>query len=78
MRFLLFLGISMSISGLVFVGCASKPVYKVQVKEVMVPVKCNLKLPDKPINENTFESHRQIMIYYRKVEQIAKDCTKEN
>lgn len=59
------------------VGCASSPIYKVQVKEVLVPTKCNLKLPQKPLENGSFESHKALAIYYKKVEQIAKDCTKE-
>ena len=77
MKFLTLFIISLAISGLLYTGCASKPIYKVQVKEVFIPIKCNLKLPYKPKENGSFESHRNLAIYYKKVEQIAKDCTKE-
>ena len=60
---------------LTFSACASKPVYKVEIKEVFIPVKCNLKLPTKPQENGSFSSHRALAKYYLEVEQIAKDCT---
>lgn len=60
-----------------FSACVSKPIYKIQTQEVFIPVKCNLELPPKPQENGSFESHKQIAIYYKKVEQIAKDCTTE-
>lgn len=57
-----------------FTGC-SKPIYKVQTKEVLIPIKCNLKLPQKPQENGSFESHKALAIYFQKIEQIAKDCT---
>lgn len=57
------------------IGCASKPTYKVQVKEVLIPTKCNLEIPQKPLEDGSFESHKALAVYYKKVEQIAKDCT---
>ena len=61
---------------LTFSACASKPVYKVEIKEVFIPVKCNLKLPTKPQENGSFASHRALAKYYLTIEQIAKDCTK--
>lgn len=58
-----------------FSACASKPLVKIETKEVFIPVKCDLELPTKPLENGSFESHKQIAIYYKKVEQIAKDCT---
>ncbi|TLD85830.1 hypothetical protein LS69_007970 [Helicobacter sp. MIT 05-5294] len=69
--------LSMALVGVYFVGCASKPTYKVEVKEVLIPIKCNLELPQKPKEDGSFKSHKELAIYYRQVEQIAKDCTKE-
>lgn len=66
----MFLGITF------FAGC-SKPTYKVRTQEVLIPIKCNLTLPLKPKEDGSFESHKALAIYYRQVEQIAKDCTKE-
>lgn len=59
---------------LTFSACASKPVYKVEIKEVFIPVKCNLKLPKKPQENGSFASHRALAKYYLEIEQIAKDC----
>ena len=61
---------------LAFSACASKPVYKVEIKEVFIPVKCNLKLPTKPQENGSFASHRALAKYYLEIEQIAKDCTR--
>ena len=58
-----------------FSAC-SKPLYKIQTKEVLIPVKCNLELPSKPKENGSFESHKELAVYYKEVEQIAKDCTK--
>lgn len=55
-------------------ACA-KPVYRVETKEVLVPVKCNLQLPQKPQENGSFQSHKELMKYFVQVEQIAKDCT---
>lgn len=51
-------------------GCASKTEYK----EVYIPMKCPLKMPLKPQNDSSFESHRDLMIYYLECENIAKKC----
>lgn len=56
-------------------SACTKPVYRVEIKEVLVPVKCNLSLPQKPQENGSFESHKQLMKYFVQVEQIAKDCT---
>ena len=64
----------LALFALTFSACASKPVYKVEIKEVFIPVKCNLKLPKKPQENGSFASHRALAKYYLEVEQIAKDC----
>lgn len=56
-------------------ACANHPVYRVETKEVLVPVKCNLQLPQKPQENGSFQSHKELMKYFVQVEQIAKDCT---
>ncbi len=58
-----------------FMGCA-KPLYKIQTQEVLIPIQCNLELPLKPKENGSFESHKELAVYYKEVEQIAKDCTK--
>ena len=65
----------LTLFALTFSACASKPVYKVEIKEVFIPVKCNLKLPTKPKENGSFASHRALAKYYLEVEQIAKDCS---
>lgn len=65
----------LALFALTFSACASKPVYKVEIKEVFIPVKCNLKLPKKPQENGSFASHRALAKYYLEIEQIAKDCT---
>ncbi|WP_300692399.1 MULTISPECIES: hypothetical protein [Helicobacter] len=67
----------LTLFALSFSACASKPLVKIETKEVFIPVKCDLELPTKPPENGSFESHKQIAIYYKKVEQIAKDCTTE-
>ena len=75
MYFLISFLISLGIVGMFFVGCAKEPIYKIQTKEVLIPIKCDIKIPDKPKEDGSFESHRELAVYYKKVEQIAKDCT---
>ncbi|WP_238700771.1 hypothetical protein [Helicobacter apodemus] len=57
-------------------GCASKPIVRIDTKEVFIPIKCNLTLPNKPKEDGSFQSHKELLIYYLEVESIAKDCTK--
>lgn len=66
--------IFLPVFALLLSACA-KPVYRVETKEVLVPIKCNLQLPQKPQENGSFESHKQLMKYFVIVEQIAKDCT---
>lgn len=71
-----YLGISLFLSVLLL-GCAAKPIVKMEIKEVYIPVRCNLEIPLKPKENGSFESHKELSLYYREVEQIAKDCTKQ-
>ncbi|PZT48184.1 hypothetical protein B6S12_03905 [Helicobacter valdiviensis] len=66
----------LSLLCLIFIGCSAKPIVKMQTKEVLIPIKCNLVLPKKPKEDGSFESHKNLSLYFLKVEQIAKDCTK--
>lgn len=59
----------------VFSACALKDVVvKTEYVEVLVPTKCPLKLPLKPVYDGSFESSKQISAYYLEVENIAKKC----
>lgn len=69
--------LTLIIIGVFLSACASKPLVKIETKEVYIPVKCDLELPTKPLENGSFESHKQIAVYYKKMEQIAKDCTKK-
>lgn len=54
-------------------GCGVK---EPQIKQVYVPVRCNLKMPLKPAEDNSFEAHKELVRYFLKCEEIAKDCTR--
>lgn len=61
-----------------FCGCGAKEP-KVIYKEVLTPIKCQIKIPFKPPNNGTFESHKALMIYYRECENALRYCLgKEN
>lgn len=55
-------------------GCSTK---EPQIKQVYVPVRCNLKMPLKPAANGSFEAHKELVRYFLRCEEIAKDCTKE-
>ena len=57
-----------------FIGCAAKPIVKIQTKEVLIPIRCNLELPLKPKEDGSFESHKALGIYFLEVESTLKDC----
>ncbi len=59
---------------LFFVGCASKAEPTLVYKEKLIPVRCDAKLPAKPENDGTFESHRAKMIYFLECENLLKQC----
>ena len=54
-------------------GCS---VNEPQIKQVYVPVRCNLKMPLKPAANGSFEAHKELVRYFLKCEEIAKDCTR--
>lgn len=55
-----------------FTGCSIKPepVYK----EVLTPIRCQAKMPVKPVNDGSFEAHKNKMIYYLRCESTLKYC----
>ena len=55
-------------------GCSTK---EPQIKQVYVPVRCNLKMPLKPAANGSFEAHKELVRYFLRCEEIAKDCTGE-
>lgn len=57
-----------------FTGCSTKTVTEYVYKDVYIPVKCNAQIPDKPLNDRSFDSHKQRMIYFLKVEALLKEC----
>ncbi len=75
-KFIIFLLILMFLIALS--GCSNKPLVKVETQEIYIPVKCNLELPKKPKDDGSFKSHKEIAIYYKEVENIARICTKQD
>lgn len=66
--------IQIALFAFIFAGCTNKaitPIYK----EVKTPIKCPLKVPLKPLNDGSFNAHKELMKYYLKCEEIAKFCT---
>lgn len=57
---------------LILTGCASKD--KIVYKDILIPTKCTVKMPLKPANSGDFESHKNLMIYYRECENALKFC----
>lgn len=56
----------------VFGGCAGKE--SVIYKDVYLPVKCGVDIPKKPVNDKTFKAHKELMIYFLKIERLLKIC----
>ena len=57
-----------------FTGCATKIQTEKSYKDVYVPVKCNAKMPTKPTNNGSFESHKEKMLYFLRTEALLKEC----
>ncbi|QCD52670.1 hypothetical protein [Campylobacter sp. RM16192] len=58
-------------------GCSTKPqvITNVEYKEVLVPVKCQVKLPPKPtFNELDLKTAKDIAKYYQESEILLKEC----
>lgn len=54
----------------IFSGCGQKFIYK----DVILPVKCTAKMPQKPKNNGDFESHKKLIIYFLECENLLKFC----
>ncbi|WP_456058060.1 hypothetical protein [Campylobacter hominis] len=54
-------------------GCSAKNA-QVTYKDVLIPVRCDIKMPLKPRNDGTFEAHKKLMIYYLECENALKYC----
>ena len=63
---------------LAFTGCAPKIQTEYIYKDVYVPVKCNAKMPVKPTNDESFESHKEKMVYFLRTEALLKECIGAN
>ena len=61
-----------------FTGCAPKIQTEKSYKDVYVPVKCNAKMPIKPTNDESFESHKEKMLYFLRAEALLKECIGAN
>lgn len=61
----------------VFSGCGSKTKTITAYKDVYVPVRCQSKMPVKPINNKTFESKKALMVYFLQTEAALKSCVGE-
>lgn len=62
-----------------FIGCSSKPeiITKTQYQDVYIPVKCQVKIPQKPkFDKKDLQSARALAVYYRQVEALLMECVK--
>lgn len=65
---------------LFFTGCSAKPevITKTQYQDVYVPVRCQVKMPEKPkFDKKDLQSARALAVYYRQVEILLKRCIDE-
>lgn len=65
---------------LLLAGCSAKPevITKTQYQDVYIPVRCQVKMPEKPkFDKKDLKSARQISIYYKEVEALLKECIDE-
>lgn len=61
-------------------GCSAKPeiITHTEYQNVYVPVKCEVKLPEKPkFDENNLESAKEIAKYYGETERLLMECVNE-
>lgn len=59
-------------------GCSSHrsaPLVQTKFQEVVVPVRCELKLPAKPPYREDLDGAKELSKYFLEVEKIAKICT---
>lgn len=66
--------IELLIVAFLFVGCSLKQDEKIVYKEVLIPVKCQVRMPKKPMNDKSFEAHKALMIYFLECESLLKEC----
>ncbi|MFW5613138.1 MAG: hypothetical protein ACOCM3_00440 [Campylobacter hyointestinalis] len=60
-------------------GCADKsPEPLVIYKEKAVPTRCNATIPHKPTYDGSFESAKEMRLYWDDVESILKQCLGAN
>lgn len=63
---------------LFLMGCAKQSVIKTEFVEVIKPVKCDAKIPEKPsYNINDLETAKALMIYHKQIELILKRCVND-
>lgn len=55
-----------------FTGCSKKQ--DLVYKEVLTPIRCQAKMPVKPVNDGSFEAHKNKMVYYLRCESTLKYC----
>ena len=56
-------------------GCATKKETAVEYKQVLIPVKCKVKIPEKPqIEENPIKMNLSILQYAEKLEIAIRNC----
>lgn len=62
-----------------FAGCAAKPeiITKTQYQDVYIPVKCQVKIPQKPkFDKKDLQSAKALAVYCRQVEALLMECVK--
>ncbi|WP_232209591.1 MULTISPECIES: hypothetical protein [Campylobacter] len=61
----------------IMAGCANKPeiITRTLYQDVYIPMKCDVKLPEKPeYDKNDPDSAKKLAIYYKQVEKLLKGC----
>lgn len=58
-------------------GCATKPevVTKVEYQEKIIPVRCNVTIPEKPVYDpSDLDTAKGLTLYYSSIEVLLKGC----
>lgn len=58
-------------------GCATKPevVTKVEYQEKIIPVRCNVTIPEKPVYDpSDLDTAKGLTLYYSNIEVLLKGC----
>lgn len=74
------LGVIFFFIALILFGCSAKEqvVYKQNIKEIYIPVKCEIKAPVKPTSTNdVIKDNINIITYTMELEQALKACIRE-